>query len=236
MAAIKKKKKRKKRPTLKAILQHRILSGLLVVVPLSLTIFILRFLYLLTAGRLEPITRGLFKRVPEYGIAFVSVLILLGTIYCVGLVANIIVGRKVIALGEKLLAKIPLVNTVYGASKQVVQSLSFQDDSESFQSVVIVDFPKPGTKAFAFVTNTVVLRDGISGEEKKHYRVFIPTTPNPTSGYMEFIPVEATEEAGISVEDAVTTVMSAGLVTPKEVGPPPSTPSAPAAEEADHDQ
>ncbi|NLN92897.1 MAG: DUF502 domain-containing protein [Candidatus Hydrogenedens sp.] len=218
MQTVKKARQQRKRPTLKAILQHRLLSGLLVVVPLSLTVFILRFLYLLTAGRLEPVTRGLFKKVPEYGIAFVSILILLSVTYGVGLIANIIVGRKIIALGEKLLAKIPLVNTVYSASKQVVQSLSFQDDSGSFQSVVIVDFPKPGTKSFAFVTSTMIIRDGVSGEEKKHYRVFIPTTPNPTSGYMEFIPVEQAEDAGISVEDAVTTVMSAGLVSPKVVG------------------
>ena len=220
MQTVKKRKPRKKRPTLKAILQHRLLSGLLVVVPLSLTIFILRFLYLFTAGRLEPVTRGLFKKVPESGIAIVSVLILLVVTYSIGLATNIIVGRKIIGLGEKLLAKIPLVNTVYGASKQVMQSLSFQEGNEGFESVVIVDFPKPGTKAFAFVTNTVMLCDTVTGEEKKHYRVFIPTTPNPTSGYMEFVPFDRAEDAGISVEDAFTTIMSAGLVSPEVVGPP----------------
>lgn len=216
----KKRKKKKKRPGLKAILQHRILSGLLVVVPLGLTVFILRFLYDFTAGRLEPVTRVLFTKVPEYGIAFVSILILLAATYGIGLIAHIVIGKKIIALAEGLLSKIPFVKTVYGASKQVVESLSLQDDANSFQSVVLVDFPCPGIKAFGFVTNTVVLRDTVSGEEKKHYRVFILTTPNPTSGYLEFVPEDRAENAGISVEDAITTVMSAGLISPKMIGEP----------------
>lgn len=218
-------KKRRKKRTFKAIVRRRIVSGLLVVVPVGLTIFILRFLYQLTAGQLTPVMRPLFRTLPDYVVPAASIILLLLVIYVIGMVARVFIGRKIIALIESILENIPLVKTVYGASKQVVQTLSLQDDAAQFKSVVIVDFPRPGMKAFAFVTGKIAFQDEETGIVRQHYRVFVPTTPNPTSGYLEFVPVEEVEPCGISTEDAVKGILSAGLVMPEVIGAPAARPS-----------
>ena len=212
--------KRRKKKTFKAIVRRRIMSGLLVVVPVGLTIFILRFLYQLTAGQLTPMMRPLFRTLPDYVVPAASIVLLLLVTYAVGIVARVFIGRKLIAFMELVLENIPLVKTVYGASKQVVQTLSLQDDASQFKSIVIVDFPRKGMKTFAFVTGKIVFRDEETGEMRSHYRVFVPTTPNPTSGYLEFVPVDEVEPCGISTEDAVKSIISAGLVMPEEIGAP----------------
>jgi uncharacterized membrane protein len=214
-------KRRKKKPIkdrLRIIIRRRLISGLLVVIPLGLTAFILRFLYNLTAGRLTPLTRKIFDPLPEYVVPVVSLLVMGVVLYGVGLIASVVVGRKLIGLVEAVLDRIPLVKTVYGASKQVVQTLSFNDGSANFDSVVMIDFPHPGMKALAFVTGRVTLIDADSGAELEHYRVFVPTTPNPTSGYLEFVPINAVENPAISVEEAVKMIMSGGLITPETFG------------------
>jgi uncharacterized membrane protein len=216
-----KKQARKKRLSVRfrATLRRRLLSGLLVVVPLGVTLYVLHFLYAFTAGRLTPIIRDLSGPLPDYAVPLASVAVLVVAVYLIGLVANVVVGRKVIALFEAILARIPLVKTIYGASKQIVQTLSFQNGDENFKAVVFVDFPRPGMKALGFVTGTI----DIEGEGE-HYKVFVPTTPNPTSGYFEIVPKDRASEADISVEEAVKFVMSGGLLAPESLMVSPDTP------------
>ena len=215
-----KKPKQRRKRTLKSILRRRMVSGLLVIIPVGLTIFILRFLYQLTAGQLTPLMRPLFRTLPDYVVPAASIILLLILTYGIGLVARVFIGRKLIGLLETVLENIPMVKTVYGASKQVVQTLSLQDDASQFKSIVIIDFPRPGMKAFAFVTGKIYFRDAETGALRQHYRVFVPTTPNPTSGYLEFVPADEVEPCGISTEDAVKSIISAGLVMPEFIGPP----------------
>jgi uncharacterized membrane protein len=210
----------KRKKTFKSILRRRMISGFLVIIPLGLTIFILRFLYDLTAGQLEPMIKVLFQPLPEYAVPLVSFTFLFFLTYSIGLVASVVIGRKLIGIGESILERIPLVKTVYGASKQVVQTISFQDDASNYKSVVIIDFPMEGMKSLAFVTGKMRIEDKKDGTMRDHYRMFVPTTPNPTSGYLEFVPVDKTELSGISVEEALKTIMSAGLVMPESLGPP----------------
>lgn len=219
-----------KRLTLRTLVRRRLLSGLLVIVPLGLTVFILRFIYDLTVGRLDPVIKTIFDPLPGFVVPVVSLSLLLAATYFIGLAASVVIGRKIIALAEAVLDKIPLVKMIYGASKQVMRSLSLDEDGSRFNSVVLVDFPMPGMKSFAFVTGTVKFHDSVSGTVREHYLTFIPTTPNPTSGYLEFVPVEEADDPGISTEDALKAVMSAGLVMPQQLGlaaslsPPPRNP------------
>lgn len=222
----KQRKKKSLRARFRSVIRRRLVSGLLVVVPLGLTAFIVQFLYDLTAGRLSPVIRPLFNPLPDYVIPGVSILFMVVVLYGVGLVASVVLGKQLIGLVEAILRRIPLVKTVYGASKQVVETLSFQDGSSNFESVVVVDFPKPGMKSIAFVTGRVTLEDVIDGSIQEHYRVFVPTTPNPTSGYFELVPADAVENPGISVEEAVKMVMSGGLVTPDSFDMQPIAPAA----------
>ncbi len=215
------KKRRKKKP-LKKQIRQRLISGLLVVVPLGLTVYILRFLYDLTAGRLAPFTRPLFgPPFPDYVIPALSVLFLAIVTYGVGLVASAVAGRTLIGLAEAVLERIPLVKTIYGASKQVVQTLSFSDEGNDFKSVVLIDFPRPGMKVFALVTGKILLKNAHDGTVSACYKLFAPTTPNPTSGYLEFVPEDMVETLDISVEDAIKMLMSGGLVMPEIIGRPP---------------
>jgi len=221
-------RKKGKKKTLRDIMRRRLFAGLVVVVPAGITIMVLRFLYDLTAGRLAPITKLLVEPLPDYIVPIGSILFLVIVTYAIGLVASVVVGRKVIGIAEMLLEYIPVVKTVYSSSKQAVQILSEQDTSTNFQSAVIVDFPRPGMKALAFVTGKVQIEDTKDNTVKEHYSVFIPTTPNPTSGYLEFVPVTAVEPSGISVEDAIKSIMSGGLIIPDGFGPSTDSTAIPA--------
>lgn len=210
---MKKPMRRRKKRTLgqqvSHILRDRMLSGLLVVVPVGITIIVVRFLYDFTAGRLTPILKRFFGYIPDYLVPVLAVFILIAGFYLLGLLTSAVLGRRLIALAEAIITRIPLVKNVYGGSKQVVDTLFQADSAQNFESVVIVDFPRPGMKALAFVTGTVE----VSGEGK-HYKLFVPTTPNPTSGYFEIAAPANVVRLDISVEDAVKFIVSGGLLAP----------------------
>lgn len=208
--AVKKKKKKSLLSRVRSRARGYMIRGLLVVVPLGVTAYVLYFCYSITAGYLVPIVQQYFFLVPGYAVVPISVLFFLSLLYLVGLVATAMVGRQIIALTEAIIRRIPLVKTVYGASKQVVELASRQEGDTDYQAAVIVDFPCPGMKAMAFVTGKIEVEG--QGELLK---IFIPTTPNPTSGYLELVAPEVVCKSSLTVEDAVKTVMSAGLLTPE---------------------
>jgi uncharacterized membrane protein len=224
MGSVKKRRKKQSVTTrIRTILRRRMLAGVLVIVPLGITAFVLHFLYGFTAGRLTPVVKRLFDPMPEYAVPVASMTILFLAVYLVGLIASVVVGRRIIGLFEGLLVRIPLVRTVYGASKQMVQTLSFQGEGKHFKSVVFIDFPRAGMKSLAFVTGRVLLEDADTGTTTEYLKVFVPTTPNPTSGYFELVPPDAVTESGITVEEAATFVMSGGFVAPASLKGPSGT-------------
>lgn len=190
-----------------------LLSGMGVIVPLGITAYVVQLIYRATAGRLSPAVRPVTEEWPSYIAAGFSILLLFAVLYIVGLIATIFVGRRLIALAESIIRRIPLVKGVYGASKQIVETLLFQDGGSNFQSAAIVEFPRPGMYALAFVTGTMIV-DG-----KEHYKVFVPTTPNPTSGYYEIMDPCHVQPSGLSVEEAVRVVMSGGILAPEAILP-----------------
>jgi len=200
-------------------LRSRMLSGLLVIVPAGITLFILKFLYNITAGLLARPIKLLLEHLNGYLVAAISVGLFFVLLYAVGTVAAAVVGKRLIRTAERVIDRIPLVKTVYAASKQVVDAVGMQNNTKSYQSVVMVDFPRPGLKAMAFNTGTVLLR----GCPEVYYKVFIPTTPNPTSGYLEFVPASQVSALDISVEDALKVIMSGGIVSSPEIEMRPAT-------------
>lgn len=193
-------------------LQRRFLSGVLVVVPIVLTVLLLGFLYKITAGLLAPLIARVLGHLPGYLVAVVSVAVFISLLYLIGFIATVVVGRKLIGLAEAVIRRIPLVKTIYGASKQVVEAMSFKDAETNFRSAIFVDFPHPGMRSLAFVTGTIEIEG-----QGEHFKVFVPTTPNPTSGYFEIVPKERAYSCGLSVEEAVKFVVSAGLLAPDQV-------------------
>jgi len=197
-----------------------LLSGVLLLLPFGVTLLVMRWLFRWLAGFLQPVIKKILagpeisafvESVPEVyitiGVSVVSIIILLFLLYVVGAVGQLVLGRRLISLGERLVMLIPLGRTVYSATKQVMQAISLQD-REAFSSVVLVEFPRPGFMAVGFLTGYIQDRDN-----RKYCKVFLPTSPNPTTGFFEIVPAEAVRPSSISVEEAFKMIISGGLVS-----------------------
>jgi len=191
------------------LFKTRMASGLVVLIPLIITIGFVRFLFDFTSGILLPVIDPAFAAWPALARAALSLLILLLVVYLLGALATNIVGRRVLSLGERAVLKLPFVKVVYSVSKQVVAA--FQGEgSRAFKSVVFVEFPQPGMRAIGFVTSNLTRSDGTEWST-----VFVPTTPNPTTGFLQLVPRASLEETGYTVEEGIKMVMSLGVLVPE---------------------
>jgi len=203
---------------LKHNIRNRLLSGLIVIVPLGITVFVLRFAYQFTAGRLSPMISAAFDKVPEYAVPGISIVVLLAGLYLIGLGATVFVGRKLIVLLEAIIQRIPLVKTVYGASKQLVDAFSGASAGVGFKNAAVIEFPCPGMKALGFVTGSMRTTDG-----HLYYKVFVPTTPNVCVGLFEVCLPESLYWCNLSTEDAVKMIVSGGILSPERLVLTPAT-------------
>jgi uncharacterized membrane protein len=200
-------------------IRHRLLAGILLFLPFGVTLLVMRWLFSWLEGTIRPIAKGclsgidriaLFDPIPEIyvniAVLAVSILIVLFVLYLVGSFGQVLIGRRIIGIGENLLLQIPLVRTIYSATKQVIQG--FSQDQAAFKSVVMLEFPRPGFLALGFLTGHMRNSQG-----KKYCKVFIPTAPNPTSGYFQIVPAEEVRETGITVEEAFKILISGGVIS-----------------------
>ena len=132
-------------------------------------------------------------------------------LHLIGLLTSMVVGRRLIAFMERLLARLPLVQTIYGGTKRLLQSL--QKPPSTGQRVVLISFPSPEMKTIGFVTR--VLKDKTGGGDLAV--VYVPTAPNPTSGYIEIVPIAEVVQTDWTVEEAMTFVMTGGASSPESV-------------------
>ena len=140
-----------------------------------------------------------------------AAMVTLAGLYVVGLLTSMVLGRRLIALVERQLDRLPLVQTIYGATKRFLQSL--QKPPLTGQRVVLISFPSPEMKAVGFITK--VMSDTDSGRQLA--AVYVPTSPNPTSGYIEIVAMEDVVLTDWSVEEAMTFVMTGGTNAPERV-------------------
>ncbi len=185
-------------------------TGLLVLTPIVVTVYIFFLLFSkvdgLLGGKLVELTG---KRIPGLGFAAVILLILF-----VGVVARNFLGKKLIRLGENFMNRIPLINRIYSAVQQLSQAF-FSGKRAVFQKAVLIEFPQKGSYCIAFQTSET--RGEIQRQtEKELLSVFLPTSPNPTSGYLLFVPKEKVYTLQMSIEEAVKLVISAGSVLPED--------------------
>jgi uncharacterized membrane protein len=206
---------------LKTSVRRRLLSGILLLMPFGVTLLVMRWLFQWLAGFLRPIITYIasklsnlppIEHIPDIYISiFVSIssiVILFFLLYLVGAIGQFVVGKRLIKAGETLLLRIPLVRTVYTATKQVAQAVSLPDRS-ALKSVVLVEFFKPGFKVVAFLTGYIEDSAG-----KKFCKVMIPTTPNPTSGFLVVVPLNEVTETTMTIEEAFKMIISGGIVSP----------------------
>ena len=215
-----KRRLRKRTPwqRLQRNMRRRVVSGLLVVVPLGITVFVIDIVYDATAGILARVIQPLLGPLPPYLVAAISVAVVLALLYLIGLVTTIVLGRRLIALGEAIIQRIPFVKTVYGGSKQIVEAFSMQGGLSALQSAVFVEFPRPGMRAIGFVTGRIATSGG-----HEYLKIFIPTTPNFTTGFFELVPPDQVMYSELSAEDASKMLMSGGLLAPERLEWTPAT-------------
>ena len=188
-------------------LRTHFIAGVLIVVPIGAAILILRWLFFAIDNVLQPLAKLLLGHtIPGLGIGITVVLI-----YLIGVVATSVIGKRLIGYGESLLARVPLFRYLYTGIKQILESFATPREG-GFLQVVLVEFPKRGMRAIGFVTSESYVESG-----EKLLSVFIPTSPNPTSGYLELVKESDVIRTNISIDDALKVVVSAGKVSLKEV-------------------
>ena len=189
-------------------LRTQFLMGIVLVVPLGITIWILYWIFYKIDSILHPLIELVWGH-PIPGIGFGITIIL---IYLVGLIASNLVGRRLIRFGESMLARVPVVRPLYQGIKQILESFSSPNQT-GFMQVVLVEVPPKGMKTIGFVTNKFSDKSG-----EKLYCVFIPTAPNPTTGFLEIVKESELTLTKLSVDDAVKMVVSAGRIVPEIIG------------------
>jgi uncharacterized membrane protein len=210
-----------RKPPFNLNVRGTLLAGILTITPLAAVWLVFNFLLgiLSAAGQplVGPIARGLGKRWPQltpwlsepWMQWLIAVIVALAVIYVVGAVTSQFIGARLFALFERLVERIPLADTIYNATKKLVDVLRHKPDSH--QRVVLLDFPREGLKTLGFVMRTFA--DSVTGEELA--AVYVPTALNPTSGFLEILPVAKLTPSDIPTDQAMTMIISSGAVMPE---------------------
>ena len=200
-------------------LRQKLFAGLLALFPLAATIWVARRVL----GWVDSIVgKYLDRHYPEYGeVPGVGIVALFLLLLITGTLVRSYIGRKFFDVYDGLLTRVPFARTIYVAVKQLIETMSPAEEGGSFRGVGLIEYPRRGTYAVVFVT-----QEGVGDIESKVggrslMSVFLPTTPNPTSGYLLLVPKEEVITLDMSVEDATKFIISAGIVTPTLGTTPP---------------
>ena len=209
-------------------------AGVLVAAPISITIWITWNLLQFIDSKVTPLVPPVWN--PEtylpFSIPGVGLILAIIVLALVGFMAAGIVGRSVMRFGERMLARVPVVRSLYSATKQIFETVLAQK-STAFRQVALVEYPMRGTWAVGFITGQTV------GEvqnltDETVFNVFVPATPNPTTGFLLFLPERDVHILAMTVEEGIKLVVSGGIVTPdsKRVAPSPGTDPGPQPQQA----
>jgi len=190
----------------KIALRNKFLAGIFALIPIAITIYIIKLFIVFFDNIVSPIIDPFLGfHIPGLGL-IVSLII----IYLLGVFVTNVIGRTVLNFFEKWLNYIPLVRTIYHTTKQILGA--FSKSGSNFEKVVFLEYPRRGIWSMGFVTGQTTGKDGTN-----FYSIFIPTTPNPTSGWMLFIPEDEVIHSTMSVEQGLKTLISAGSVAPSKI-------------------
>lgn len=199
-------------------LRNYFFAGLAVLIPVALTVFIIYTLFEkvdnLMRAAVAKILMERFGVTYVTGFGFVAGVIL---IILTGLLARNYIGRKIIQVGDTIVARIPLISKIYLAIQQIMQAL-FSEKGEVFKKAVLIQYPRRGIYSIGFFTQDTkgVVQNALDVDVVS---IFLPTTPNPTSGFLLFVPKEDTIDVNLSVEEALKLVISGGAIVPEEKKP-----------------
>ena len=200
-------------------LRYYFLAGFIVSAPIGITVLIAWEFIAFVDDQITPLIPPAYN--PEtylpFSIPGLGLVVIFLVVTLIGFLTASILGRTLVGLGEQLVDRMPVVRTIYGALKQIFETVLAQS-SDSFREVVLVEYPRRGLWAVAFVTSTTEgeIAD-LSADEL--INIFLPTTPNPTSGFLLFVPRRDVVALAMSVEEGIKLVISGGIVTPPDPRP-----------------
>ncbi len=186
------------------------LNGLFTLLPLTLTIALFGFSFRLIKSWLQPIARispQFLRDIPHSEIILVII-----TIFIVGFISHFFLTHQLWHLFEATIEKIPLLRSVYFGIKQLIHAFTAKDEG-SFQKIVLLEFPRPGIYSLGFLTSAIP-QEIAPDTLRTYYSVFIPATPNPTTGYYVIVPEDACRVVDLSKQEAMTLIISGGIIQP----------------------
>jgi len=223
--------------TVKALTRTRVMAGLLVVLPIYITVMLVRFVFGIMRDASQWVVYGILQgawtawlpeswgvswsgftqpelegRRVQWTLGVFSVFLTIFLLYAIGVFTANVVGHRLLYLFEWFIGRVPLVKTVYNASKQILATFT-GGHSQALQRVVLVPFPSPDVRSIGFLTGRSL--DAVTGEEL--CSIFVATTPNPTSGFVFLVRRSDVIELDWSVEEAIKVVMSGGILTPDKL-------------------
>ena len=185
--------------------RSKLFAGVATLLPLYLTFFVIKFLFVTLEEMSDPILKRLNLDIPGLGIILTVLLI-----YILGFLVTNFLGRKIFNLGERIVKKVPIVNMIYTTLKQITDTFT-KGSTDGFEGAVYIQYPRQGLWTMAFISGESKTKDGVP-----YYHLFVPTTPNPTSGFFLMIPQADTVATGMSVEEGLKTIISGVLLAPDE--------------------
>lgn len=199
-------------------IRNGIITGIIVVLPVAATITFISWVVTGVDGFVLKYLPPVWNPKNYIGFAIPGIGLLIGLIglWLLGTLASNFIGRSVIGYGEKIVARLPVVSNIYGALKQIVNVVAAQKDT-AFQEVCLLEYPRPGLWAIGFITSD------LKGAPKEHLKegfvcVFVPTTPNPTSGFLLFSKREDLQILDMTPEEGVKLIISGGMVSSNQEG------------------
>lgn len=200
--------------------KRSIINGLLTILPFTLTVGLFMVSFRIIVAWLKPIQEFInqplvFLKAIEYKIIINQILLVAIGIFIFGVIIRTLLLRSVIERFEELIFKIPLIRPVYSGIKQLVHAFSVQDKI-TFKKVVVVEFPRPGIYSLGFLTSE--LPHSIAPEQgKKFYNIFVPTTPNPTSGFFVILAEHEFKTIDLTRQEAMAMIISGGIIQPERL-------------------
>ena len=180
-------------------------AGIFAIVPIALTFYIIKIIIVFLNQLTAPFLERLQLEIPGLGVVLTLLII-----FALGIFVTNVLGRKLFSWAEKLIASIPLVKNIYSTIKQITNAFSGAVKTDNYQRVIYIQYPRPELWTISFVTGESVDKSGV-----RYYHVFVPTTPNPTSGVFIIIPQKDAVDAEMTVEEGLKAVISGGLLAPK---------------------
>ncbi|MDC3287868.1 DUF502 domain-containing protein [Candidatus Marinimicrobia bacterium] len=197
-------------------IKNSFLAGLAITIPIALTVYVLQAIISITialGGKVsEPLKQFVDVAFPGFNLlsSIIGLIIVIIYLILIGALARNVIGKRIVKWIEGIFKNIPLVGMIYTTTKQIIESIS-GGGAHSFEKVVYIEYPRKNIWTLGFVTS-----ESTNKANEEFYHLFVPTTPNPTSGFFLIVPKEETSDAGVDVEEGFRMIVSSGIVSSKK--------------------